>query len=185
MSEEEIDACNEHRKTYIPVTRETKRITEDGDGHLVENIDNLSKSFEVVEDWKSEKIDKLNAALCKAQAAMGGVKKGSTNPFYKSSYADINDCLEACLPALTSNGLSISQGNRFCSVNGYYITTTLLHESGQWIRSEIRMPLTNKRDAQEIGSACTYGRRYGLTAMVGLAQVDDDGNATVNERKVK
>ena len=54
-----------------------------------------------------------------------------------------------------------------------------MHESGQWLKSEIRIPLTNKKDAQEIGSACTYGRRYGLTAMVGLAQIDDDGNRTV------
>jgi len=28
-----------------------------------------------------------------------------------------------------------------------------------------------------MGSAYTYGRRYALAAMVGIAQVDDDGNA--------
>ncbi len=135
-------------------------------------------------DWKSYKIDKLAGALAKAQSEMGGVSKGKVNPFYKSNYADINSCIEACMPALNKHGLSISQGNRFCNTSGYYITTMLMHESGQWLRSEIRIPLTNKKDAQEIGSACTYGRRYGLTSMVGLAQVDDDGNATVNERKV-
>ena len=135
-------------------------------------------------DWKSHKIDKLAGSLAKAQSEMGGVAKGKVNPFYKSSYADINSCIEACMPALNKHGLSISQGNRFCATTGYYITTMLLHESGQWLKSEIRIPLTNKKDAQEIGSACTYGRRYGLTSMVGLAQVDDDGNATVNERKV-
>jgi hypothetical protein len=57
----------------------------------------------------------------------------------------------------------------------------LIHDSGQWIKSKIRIPLTNKKDAQEIGSACTYGRRYGLAAMVGLAQVDDDGNSNVKQ----
>ena len=127
----------------------------------------------------SKDISKLAGALAKAQGQMGGVAKGKVNPFYKSKYADISNCLEACLPALSKNGLAISQGNRFCNTTGYYITTTLLHESGQWLKSEIRIPLTNKKDAQEIGSACTYGRRYGLTAMVGLAQVDDDGNRTV------
>ena len=127
----------------------------------------------------SKDIVKLAGALAKAQGQMGGVAKGKVNPFYKSKYADISDCLDACLPALSKNGLAISQGNRFCNINGYYITTTLLHESGQWLKSEIRIPLTNKKDAQEIGSACTYGRRYGLTAMVGLAQQDDDGNRTV------
>ena len=127
----------------------------------------------------SKDIGKLAGALAKAQGIMGGVAKGNINPFFKSKYADIHSCLEACLPALSKNGLAISQGNRFCNTTGYYITTTLLHESGQWLKSEIRIPLTNKKDAQEIGSACTYGRSYGLTAMVGLAQLDDDGNRTV------
>ena len=145
----------------------------------------LTPKYISIDDWKSSKIDKLAGSLAKAQSEMGGVAKGKVNPFYKSSYADINSCIEACMPALNKHGLSISQGNRFCNTSGYYITTTLLHESGQWLRSEIRIPLTNKKDAQEIGSACTYGRRYGLTSMVGLAQVDDDGNATVNERKVR
>ena len=146
--------------------------------------DILSPEYISIDDWKSNKIDKLAGALAKAQSEMGGVAKGKTNPFYKSSYADINSCIEACMPALNKHGLSISQGNRFCNTSGYYITTMLMHESGQWLKSEIRMPLTNKKDAQEIGSACTYGRRYGLTSMVGLAQVDDDGNKTVNERKI-
>ena len=146
--------------------------------------DILSPEWISIDDWKSNEIDKLAGALAKAQSEMGGVSKGKVNPFYKSNYADINSCIEACMPALNKHGLSISQGNRFCNTSGYYITTMLMHESGQWLRSEIRIPLTNKKDAQEIGSACTYGRRYGLTSMVGLAQVDDDGNATVNERKV-
>ncbi len=146
--------------------------------------DILTPEYISIDDWKSSKIDKLAGALAKAQSEMGGVSKGKVNPFYKSSYADINSCIEACMPALNKHGLSISQGNRFCATTGYYITTMLLHESGQWLKSEIRIPLTNKKDAQEIGSACTYGRRYGLTSMVGLAQVDDDGNATVNNRRV-
>ena len=185
MSNDILDEEIHHRVSYVPVTRDIVQIKRDQEGCTTENVTNTSKGFEVVEDWKSDKIDKLATALSKAQASMGGVKKGSVNPFYKSNYADINNCLEACLPALTAYGLSITQGNRFCSINGYYVTTMLMHESGQWIKSEIRMPLTNKKDAQEVGSACTYGRRYGLTSMVGLAQVDDDANSTVNERKVK
>ena len=146
--------------------------------------DILTPEYISIDDWKSSKIDKLAGSLAKAQSEMGGVSKGKVNPFYKSNYADINSCIEACMPALNKHGLSISQGNRFCATTGYYITTMLLHASGQWLKSEIRIPLTNKKDAQAIGSACTYGRRYGLTSMVGLAQVDDDGNATVNNRRV-
>ena len=146
----------------------------------------ISNEYEFpMDDWKSNKIDKLAEALAQAQGEMDGVTKTSTNPFYKSKYADINDCLEASLPHLSKYGLAITQGNEFSKTDGYYITTVLLHKSGQWLKSKIRIPLTNKKDAQEIGSACTYGRRYGLAAMVGLAQVDDDGNKTVNERSTK
>ena len=52
----------------------------------------------------------------------------------------------------------------------------LLHESGQWIKSRLKMPI-EKATAQAIGSTITYGRRYGLSAMVGIAQYDDDGNS--------
>ena len=142
----------------------------------------ISNEYEFpMDDWKSNKIDKLAGALAKAQSEMGGVKKGSVNPFYKSNYADINDCLEVALPALSKYGLAITQGNEFNNTDGYYITTTLIHESGQWIKSKVRIPLGGKKDAQAIGGACTYGRRYGLAAMVGLAQVDDDGNSNVKQ----
>ena len=141
----------------------------------------LTPEYISIDDWKSCKIDKLAGSLAKAQGEMGGVKKGSVNPFYKSNYADINDCLEVALPALSKYGLAITQGNEFNNTDGYYITTTLIHESGQWIKSKVRIPLGGKKDAQAIGGACTYGRRYGLAAMVGLAQVDDDGNSNVKQ----
>ena len=139
----------------------------------------LTPEYISIDDWKSNEIGKLAGSLAKAQGEMGGVKKGSVNPFYKSSYADINDCLEVALPALSKYGLAVTQGNEFHPVEGYYITTMLIHESGEWLKSKVRIPLGGKKDAQAIGGACTYGRRYGLAAMVGLAQGDDDGNSNV------
>ena len=133
------------------------------------------------EAWKSEKLDKLAQALTKAQAEIKGARSQSTNPFFNSSYADLHTVIQSSLPALTNHGLSIVQGNRFCtSTNGFYVTTTLLHESGQWIKTEIRMPVGGKKDAHAIGAAVTYGRRYGLSALTGVAQYDDDGNAAVD-----
>ena len=133
------------------------------------------------EVWKSDKLDKLAQALTKAQAEIKGARSQSTNPFFNSSYADLHTVIQSSLPALTSHGLSVVQGNRFCTTtNGFYVTTTLLHESGQWIKTEIRMPIGGKKDAHAIGAACTYGRRYGLSALTGVAQYDDDGNAAVD-----
>ena len=137
----------------------------------------------VSDEWKSIEIDKLASALARAQSEMKGAKSKSKNPFYNSNYADLYTVIEACMPALNKNGLSVIQGNRFCTVtNGFYVTTMLLHASGQWIKSEVRMALGQKRDAHAIGAACTYGRRYGLAAMTGIAQHDDEGNALVNNK---
>ena len=129
-----------------------------------------------VETWKSNKIDKLAAALAKAQAVMTGAKMSATNPFFKSNYASLTDVLQGCLPELNENGLSIIQGNDTCDKASFYVTTMLLHESGQWIRSKLKMPIT-KADAQGVGATITYARRFALSAMVGLGQVDDDGNS--------
>jgi len=129
------------------------------------------------EDWKSNSIGKLSLALAKAQGDIKGALSKSKNPFFNSKYADLHTVLESCLPHLTKCGLAIIQGNEFCDkTNGFYVTTMMVHSSGEWIRSRIRMPIGKNPTAHSVGSATTYGRRYGLSAMVGIAQYDDDGN---------
>ena len=125
--------------------------------------------------WKSEKIDKLAAALSKAQSEMKGAEKKSVNPFFNSGYADLHTVIESSFPHLTKSGLSVIQGNE-SKPGEFFVTTMLLHESGQWIKSRLKMPI-EKVTAQSIGSTITYGRRYGLSAITGIAQYDDDGNA--------
>ena len=127
------------------------------------------------EPWKSPEINKLAEALAKAQSEMEGAKKESTNPFFKSSYADLHAVIKSAFPYLSKNGLSVSQGNEIVA-GAICVTTTLMHASGQWLRSKIKLPLS-KVDAQGVGAAVTYGRRYGLSAMVGVAQYDDDANS--------
>jgi hypothetical protein len=133
------------------------------------------------EIWKSDNIDKLAQALSKAQSEMKGAEKKSTNPFFNSGYADLHTVIEASLPYLTKYGLSVIQGNEG-KPGEFYITTMLLHESGQWIKSKLKMPV-EKATAQSIGSTITYGRRYGLSAMVGISQYDDDGNSVSHPAK--
>ena len=129
--------------------------------------------------WKSDKIDKLAAALAKAQSEMKGAEKKSVNPFFNSGYADLHTVIESSFPYLTKYGLSVIQGNE-SSPGEFFVTTMLLHESGQWIKSKLKMPI-EKVTAQSIGSTITYGRRYGLSAITGIAQYDDDGNAVSNK----
>lgn len=131
-------------------------------------------------EWKSDQIDKLAGALAKAQSEIRGAAKKSTNPFFKSSYADLHTVIESCMPQLSKNGVSVIQGTDFeidNTGNGhYYVTTTLAHSSGQWMKSKCRLIIGGKKDIQALGGAITYGRRYGLSAMAGIGQFDDDGN---------
>ena len=134
-------------------------------------------SSHIENEWKSETIGKLSTALAKAQGEMKGATSKSTNPFFNSSYADLHTVIEASVPHLSKHGISVIQGTEFDSTNGYFVTTRLLHESGEWVQTKVRCPLGGKKDIQAVGGAITYGRRYGLSAMAGIAQKDDDGNS--------
>lgn len=134
---------------------------------------------------KSEQVNELAAALAKAQGQLEGAKKSSNNPFFKSKYADLAECWNTCREALTANEISVIQMPEEINENGRLnITTMLAHSSGQYISSTLTMTVT-KLDPQAIGSAITYGRRYALAAMVGLAQEDDDGEKAMERSKDK
>jgi len=123
-------------------------------------------------------MKELATALAKAQAQIKGALKDSMNPHFRNRYADLESVWDACREALTSNGLSVVQGAHY--VDGQWVLTTqLLHTSGDLMESHVPL-LNSKGDMQGLGSAMTYARRYGLAAMVGVVQTDDDGNAASN-----
>lgn len=126
----------------------------------------------------SDPINELAAALVKAQAAIQPALKDKTNPAFRSRYADLTAIWDACREALTSNGLCVIQMPHDSAESGRVaLTTILLHTSGQQISTTVSAPLV-KQDAQGVGSALTYLRRYSLAAMVGVVtDDDDDGNA--------
>lgn len=124
----------------------------------------------------SAEIDKLAAALAKAQGAIGDAKKDSLNPHFKNKYADLSSVRDAIMAPLAGNGLSYVQ---FPEADGSKVSceTMLMHESGQWMRGKLTM-IATQANPQGIGSAITYARRYSLMAVIGIAPAeDDDGNA--------
>ena len=125
----------------------------------------------------SPTIAALAAALVKAQSALSGAKKDSTNPHFKTAYADLASVWDACRAPLANAGLSIVQLVSSDPTHAV-IETILAHSSGEWVSSTLAVPLT-KSDAQGLGSAITYGRRYALAAIVGVCPADDDGEAAV------
>ncbi len=130
---------------------------------------------------KSEAINELAAALSKAQGLMEGAKKDSDNPFFKSKYADLASVVDAIRGPFAENGLAYVQVPIPTEGDWVQVETILLHASGQWLSSIVDVPVS-KGDAQGYGSALTYARRYGLSAICGVAPEDDDGNAAAKAK---
>ena len=128
----------------------------------------------------SESIKELAAALCKFQAAVKDPAKDQNNPFFKSKYVALDGLLAAVRKPLADNGLSFLQMPS-SSDGQVSVTTLLMHTSGEWIEFDpFTLPVA-KRDAQGVGSAVTYARRYSLSSILGVAwDDDDDGNSCSN-----
>lgn len=132
---------------------------------------------------KSDTIIELGAALSKAQGELSNASKSSANPFFKSKYADLAECINVVRPVFAVHGLSITQMPSYES-GIVSVESMLIHSSGEWISSTISAPV-GKQDAQGVGSAITYCRRYSLAAIAGIAQEDDDGNGAVGKTSPK
>lgn len=130
---------------------------------------------------QSETITAIAPAIVKASAELGPIAKDATNPAFRNKYATLDAIMEQVRPVLAKHGLAVMQGVTHPEtvdgrVVGLAVETRLLHLSGEWIASTVTLPV-EKATAQGAGSAISYGRRYGLSAMLGLTAEDDDGNA--------
>ena len=118
----------------------------------------------------------IATALVKAQKAFGPALKTSTNPHFRSRYADLSACVEAVIDSLNNNGIALIQRN-YEDNTGVTVETLFVHESGEILEcGKLHVP-ASKQDPQGYGSALTYARRYSLMAACGIAPEDDDGNA--------
>ena len=128
---------------------------------------------------KSEQLDELAKALQHARTVVNHPPRNKVNPHFRNRYADLTAVLDAVVPAFTANGLSIVQ-----MVDGGQLVTTLLHTSGQFITSAADIPAHS--NAQQLGSALTYLRRYTVQALAAIAaDDDDDGNQASPKRNNK
>lgn len=114
----------------------------------------------------------LYAALIKAQMEITGAKKDSSNPYFKSKYADFTSVWETVKGPLLENGLVIIQ-----QISGEKLLTTLCHESGESISAESPIVVAKANDPQAFGSAVTYARRYAMQALLCVPTLDDDAES--------
>lgn len=126
--------------------------------------------------YESESTVAISAALVACQGALRPALKDSNNPAFKTRYADLASVMEAIREPMLENGLAIQHQQLPGEAGRLILRTVLRHKSGEFLASVAIVPLS-KQDAQGMGSALTYARRYGVAAMLGVVQDDDDGNA--------
>jgi len=126
-------------------------------------------------------MKQIATALLKAQSEMSNPKKGATNPFFKSKYADLNAIREAVIPTLNANGISVLQPIVHLDSKNF-VKTILLHESGESIESVTEIIYNKLNDAQAQGSGISYARRYALQSFVCVGADDDDGQTAVKNK---
>jgi len=149
---------------------------------------------------KSPTVERLAAALTKAQASIQPAEKNGTN-YYGEKYSELDALWSVSKDPLSENGLLLVQGNRVpdspeLAAAGVIVVTRIMHESGEWIESEIFVPAIRKRkekrglgadpdaegqgqkpDAQAFGAANSYGRRIALQALLGIPGEENGSGA--------
>lgn len=128
---------------------------------------------------RSDSIINISKAMLAAQKNIECVIKDSTNPFFKSKYANLESVIEACKKHFNDAGIVVTQLVDF-DTNGEFLSTLLIHaETGEFIGSRMTLPTLD--DQQKRGSAVTYLKRYTLQALAFLPSEDDDGNLASNK----
>lgn len=159
-------------------------------------LESLAKLAKMIEELKterplkpppptrSEEIHELAAALSKAQGEFKIAGLTKENPFFKSKYADLAEIITSSRAALSKNGLCVVQPPVLNEDGANILVTTLLHSSGQWMSSKMRI-IPPKADVQSLGSYMTYLRRYAYASLVGVvaSDGDDDGEIAVHDSR--
>lgn len=129
----------------------------------------------------SQTVGAIAKAIADAQIEIGAAIMDAKNPHFGSRYATLAAVMDAAKP-LAKHGVAVSQSAEV--IDGrVIISTILMHSSGEWVSESISLK-PRQDDPQSVGSAITYGRRYLLAAMAGIAaDEDDDGNAATDPRK--
>ncbi|PTM58349.1 ERF family protein [Desmospora activa] len=122
----------------------------------------------------SDNIDEICKALVGFHSEVGRIAKDGTNPHLKNRYATIDAIMEEIRPALAKHGLFVMQLPTNLDDGSIRLVTRLYHQSGQLMESDPIIVKPQKNDAQGIGSAVTYARRYSLTSFLSLSTGDDD-----------
>ena len=121
--------------------------------------------------------NKIYSKLLEFQKKINSIKKDGKNPHFKSTYATLTQILSEVKPVLTECNLVLLQVINEQGVKSIVVDT----ETSEQVESYITLPLG--MNAQQLGSAITYFRRYTLASLLAL-EIDDD-DASVASTPIK
>ena len=127
------------------------------------------------------------------------LKKDKENPFFKNNYVQLKDVLKEAKRVCKENNfiliqktetddieLSSKRKDHLFKTNKWNVLVTeVIHKSGEKINSKITLPAVDKENPQKLASAITYMRRYSITNILGIEEVDDDGNEAAGNKDKK
>lgn len=133
---------------------------------------------------QSEDTSEFWPAFVAMQADLVPVAKDQTTKHYK--YASLDSLIETVRPILAKHDLGFVQVPSTDNDMNIWLTTMIIHRSGQYISSKMRVvavSIQNTNALQQLGGGLTYARRYALSAMLGLSSDEDTDAAHVGRRQ--
>jgi len=147
-------------------------------------IETLEKLLAMREKLRAEQtLGAFTRALSGFQAEVEVIPKKRTAQIvskrtggkFSYQYADLSDIQAATKRALKKYGLAYTFGSRVDG-NTMFVSCTVSHVEGHSICVEFPVPIDREaamNPAQQLGSALTYGRRYAVSAALGIVTEDD------------
>lgn len=126
----------------------------------------------------SNETNEVFSAFSLFQSEIKDVKRDTQGA--RGKYAALDQVVQLIRDILEKTGLSIAQMIGDCSNGFVVIENVVMHKSGQYFSETMRIPNGEPKGntmIQHMGSGISYARRYGLLALAGMAQEDDDGEA--------
>lgn len=130
----------------------------------------------------SAEVNEVFTAFSAFQNEVTDVKRDTAA--LKHKYATLDQVLHVSRQLLASHGLGVTQLIGNCSGEYVEIETIILHKSGQFFSKKMmfamgKIPLNSSgresiNMAQFVGLNISYARRYGLLAILGMTQEDND-----------
>ena len=125
----------------------------------------------------TEQNQDIDSAFLAAQRDFLSAEKSGKNPHLKSTYSTLKDVQAAVYPSLHANGLAVIFGLVWKDAEVIGVECKVFGCGGS---ISTIVPIQAWQNMQQLGSAISYAKRYGLIAITGLAindGTDDDGEA--------